>query len=97
MNSADRIKQLQDEIEIERRKIQNCKHEFDTPFYNPEKYRKPYGTHLVKQGSDVWPEPEGYIDAEKQRWTRTCKHCGFEEHTYEQKPVISRYEPDFKK
>ena len=35
----------------------------------------------------LWHEPEGYRDVKKDRWTRKCKIC--EEHTYNQKPVIS--------
>jgi len=95
-NMNDNIRKLQEQIEAEKRKISNCNHVFDNSFYNPETIREPYGFKTVGQGSDVWTEPEGYRDVKKDRWTRKCKVCGFEEHTHSQKPIVSGYEPDFK-
>jgi hypothetical protein len=91
----DNIKRLQKQIESEKRKIANCKHDFDKSFYNSETVREPYGYKMVAQGSDVWGEPQGYHDVKKDRWTRKCKVCGFEQHTYSQKPIVSGYEPSF--
>ena len=91
----DNIKKLQEQIEAEKRKINNCNHDFDKPFYNAENVREAYGYKMVAQGSDVWHEPEGYRDVTKDRWTRICKSCGFEQHTYTQKPIISGKEPTF--
>ena len=91
----DNIKRLQEQIEAEKRKISNCKHEFDKAFYNAETVREPYGYRMVGQGSDVWHEPEGYRDVKKDRWTRKCKVCGFEQHTHIQKAIVSGYEPSF--
>lgn len=93
----ERIRQLNAEIELERSRISNCIHEFEKPFYDPEKYKKGYGSVQDGAGSDPHWSFAGYTDAEKPRWTRTCKKCGFEEHTYEQKPIIKDYEPYFKK
>ena len=50
----DNIKRLQEQIEAEKRKISNCKHDFDKAFYNAETVREPYGYRMVGQGSDVW-------------------------------------------
>lgn len=90
-----KIKALQEQIEIEKKRIANCKHEFGKAFYNPETVREPYGFKTVHQGSDVWTEPEGYHDVKKDRWTRICSTCGLEQHTNKQKPVISGHEPSF--
>jgi hypothetical protein len=91
----DKIRQLQDEIEREKRKISNCRHNFGEAFFNPETVREPYGFRVTGRGSDMWSEPEGYNDVKKDRWTRVCKTCGKEEHTNKQKPVITNYKPDF--
>ena len=93
----NRIKELQAEIERERRKIASCKHEYGKPFYNPEKVKEAYGYKPVAHGSDVWGEPEGYRDVDKPRWTRVCIHCGNEDHTDKQKAVVVGHEPDFGK
>lgn len=73
----------------------NCQHVFDKSFYNPFTTKEPYGYRTVGMGSDVWTEPEGYRDVEKPRWTRTCKKCGFEQHTDKKKSIIIKEEPDF--
>lgn len=93
MNS--KIKELQDQIRLEEAKIQNCKHTFADPFYNPETVRESYGYKVVGQGSDVWTEPEGYHDVKKDRWTRICTICGHEQHTNKQEPIISGHQPKF--
>lgn len=91
----DKIKQLQAEIEREREKMRNCNHDFDKPFYNPETKMEPTGFRQVAQGSDIWTESTGYTEKSIPRWTRKCKICGKEEHTYKEKPIIKGYEPDF--
>ncbi len=93
--SNERIKQLQSEIESEKRKIQNCKHAFNKAYYNPEIVSEPYGYEMKPQGSDVYYEPTGYRDVKKDRWTRKCTICGNEEHTNKQKPITTGYEPSF--
>ena len=95
MNSNERIERLQKEIEAEKAKMSNCRHEYDEPFYDPETVREPYGSKLVGHGSDVWSEPQGYHDVRKDRWTRICIHCGKKEHSYELERVIIKTN-DFK-
>jgi hypothetical protein len=91
----EKIRQLQEEIEREKRKLSNCQHNFGEAFYNPETVRESYGERTVARGSDIWYEPIGYHDVKKDRWTRVCNTCGKEEHTNKQKPVITNYTPDF--
>lgn len=92
---TDNIRRLQEQIEVEKRKILNCKHDFDKSFYNPETVKKGYGSVQDGAGSDPHWSPAGYMDVKKDRWTRECKLCGFEQHTYTLKPVVSGYEPSF--
>ena len=89
------IKNFFDKIEEEKRKIANCKHEFNEPFFNPETVKEPYGEKLVTQGSDAWYRPTGYRNVQKNRWTRICKLCEFEEHTYNTTPIITGFKPSF--
>lgn len=91
----DKIRSLQQQIEDEKRKINNCQHYFAKPFYNPETVKEPYGYKMVTQGSDVWGEPEGIREVEKPRWTKKCQFCGYEQHTNKLKPIITGQEPDF--
>jgi len=46
-------------------------------------------------GSDPHCSYEGYREVPKDRWTRKCKLCGFEEHTKNLKPIIKGHKPDF--
>ncbi len=91
----ERIKQLLSQVAEEEERIARCSHEFNAPFYNPEIRNIPYGIKLVHQGSDVWSEPEGYKEKEIDRWTRVCKNCGFEQHTYKEKVIVEKKAPDF--
>ena len=91
----DKIKQLQDQIRVEQRKMDNCSHSWSVGKSNPETKREPYGHTMVAQGSDVWYEPQGYRNVTIPRWTRKCSLCGKEEHTYKQKPIVKGYEADF--
>ncbi len=95
MNSQERINELRQEIGRLQRDIDCCNHTFGQPFSNPEKFMEGYGSKLVHQGSDAWSEFEGYREAFKPRWTRTCTKCGFQQHSYKRKPVVSDYVPDF--
>ncbi len=92
-----KIKQLQKEIKAEEEKIRMCQHEYGKGYYNPETIKEGYGMKTVAHGSDVWSEFEGYHDVEKPRWTRKCSKCGGEQHTYNQKPIVTGQEPDFGK
>jgi len=96
MNSTDKIRDLQKQIDAEKDKICNCKHNFCKPFYNPETVREGYGLHYVGCGSDPYLEYTGYHDVKKDRWTRKCSICGVEEHTDKMKPIVVGNEPDFK-
>ena len=89
------IRRLQEQIEAEKRKISNCNHDFDKPYYNAETVKEAYDYKMVANGSDIWYEPQGYHDVKKDRWTRKCKICGFEQHTYTLKPIITGHEPSF--
>ena len=91
----NKIRELQEQIKKEERKINLCNHDFDEPFYNPEIVMVGYGSKYVKMGSDSYHDYEGYTEKEKPRWTRICKNCGYEQHTYKQKSIIQEYEPDF--
>lgn len=90
------IRRLLDKIEEEKHKIKKCDHKYSEHFDNPEAKKEAYGYKMIKQGSDVWGEPEGYRDITVPRWTRICNLCDFEQHTYERKPVITGHVPDFK-
>jgi len=92
----EKIRQLEADIEKERKKISNCNHIFGKSFYNPEKYMKGYGSVQDGAGSDPHWSYAGYTEAEKPRWTRICSECGYEQHAYEQQPIITGYEPSFK-
>lgn len=91
----EKIKRLKEEIEAEQQKILNCKHEFSAAFYNPETVKEGYGLVQDGAGSDPHWSYAGYRNVQKDRWTRECIFCGFEEHTNKQKPIISGYEPEF--
>lgn len=91
----DTIKNLQEQIKAEERKIANCKHDFGKPLYNPETVKEGYGSVQDGKGSDPHWRFAGYRDVQKDRWTRRCNYCGHEEHTYNQKPIVKGYEPSF--
>lgn len=91
----ENIKRLQEQIEAEKRKISNCKHDFGNAFYNPETVKEGYGSVQDGRGSDPHWSYAGYHDVQKDRWTRKCKACGYEQHTDKQKPIISGSEPSF--
>ena len=88
MNQAIRI--LEEQIKIEKLKISKCDHDFHQHFHNLE----------TITCEDPWNDPfwttEGKYEMKKERWTRICKNCGLEQHTYTLKPIITGYEPIFK-
>jgi hypothetical protein len=91
----DKIRQLQKEIELEKYKISNCNHTFGKPYYNPDSEMVGYGSVQDGRGSDPHWSYAGYHEVEKPRWSRKCTSCGFEEHTFKQKPIITGTEPAF--
>lgn len=94
--SADRIKELQHQIEAEQYKIANCEHTYCKPYFNSETVKEGYGRVQVGRGSDPWWDYAGYRDVEVDRWTKKCTLCGHEVHTKNTKPIIKGFEPDFK-
>lgn len=92
----EKIERLQKEIEAEQRRIASCTHIFSEAKFDPETVKEPYGYQMVAQGSDVWHEPQGYHDVQKDRWSRKCEACGLVQYTYTKEPVISSYQPKFK-
>jgi len=91
----DNIKRLQAQIEAEENRIRNCKHDFDKSFYNAEKIQvQDARLGYERHGVDSWPILSFHTET-KDRWTRKCKLCGFEQHTYNQKPIVTGYEPSF--
>ena len=90
-----KIKELQKQIDEEHRKMDVCPHVWGPAFSNPGTRKVPYGIKTVAQGSDIWPEAEGYRDETFPRWSRECQNCGKVEHTEKQEPVIKSYKPIF--
>lgn len=95
MNHREKIAELQAQIKQHEQAMQNCRHDFKDPIYDPETTREPYGYKMQAQGSDVWSVPEGYKDVQKDRWSRECKICGKKEYTYDQEPIITGRKPKF--
>jgi len=95
MKPTDKIEQLKKEIQREQSKIENCDHDFGEPFYNAKMVMEGYGMVQDGAGSDPHCSYEGYREVPKDRWTRKCKLCGFEEHTKNLKPIIKGHKPDF--
>jgi len=78
---SDKIRELQRQIDNERNRMSRCHHDFGEPFDNPEKTRVVSGYETIRQGVDSWQQPSSWRDKYIQRWTRTCKKCGYEQHT----------------
>jgi hypothetical protein len=95
MTPNDKIKQLQAQIEAEKRIMDNCRHDYGEAFYDPYTKSEAYGYRTVAQGSDIWAEPEGYLDVTVRRWTRKCTKCGHEQHTENQEPIVTGFKPKF--
>jgi hypothetical protein len=93
--SSEKIRRLQEEIRREEELMSGCEHTFDKPFFNPETVREPGSTELEVHGSDAWPVVTSWRSVEKDRWTRKCPKCGYEQHTYKQEPVVAGYQPKF--
>lgn len=90
------IRDLERQITLLKLKQKDCIHEWTAPYYNPESIRV---QHIVPgqyegRGSSIWPVTR-WETTQKARWTRHCVHCGFEQHTYKQAPIISGQAPDF--
>lgn len=92
----NKIESLQNQINQLKSQQATCTHEWGEVKYDPETIKVPYGSKNVGQGSDPWFVPEGYTDQQKARWKRVCKKCEKEEFTYDKKPVIKEYVPNFR-
>lgn len=95
MNAQTQIESLERQIKELKANQSSCSHNWGEAIYNPEKFREGYGSKFMAQGSDVWTEYEGYRDAYKPRWKRTCKKCGFNQFTYKQETVQIIQKPAF--
>jgi len=93
MKPTDKIKELQEQIRNEQKKIERCAHVFDEAKWDPEIVKVGYGGKYVGHGSDPWWEYDGYRDSETPRWSKTCAFCGMKVYTTKQKAVA--LEPDF--
>jgi len=91
----DKIRNLEREIELEKEKMNHCDHVWNKPYSNPETIQEEYFTgNYENHGVHHWPITS-YRDKVIPRWTRVCEKCGKEEHTYNEKPIIKGYEPEF--
>lgn len=95
MNPRERQEDLKRELAQLERNMANCKHNFDTPIFDPETVKEGYGSIQDGAGSDPHWSFAGYRDVQKDRWSRECKDCGKKEYTYKKEPVITDYKPKF--
>ncbi len=95
MKDAERIQQLQQEIENAKSRISKCQHIFKDAIFDPETVKEGYGSVQDGAGSDPHWSYEGYRDVQKDRWSRECEKCGKKEYTYSQEPVIVGHKPKF--
>lgn len=97
MKPQEEINQLTKRIEELRNSIKNCNHDFSDPIYDLE-------TKMV-QDDRMGYEQHGvhrylipsFHEEKTPRWSRECKICGHKEYTYKTAPIVSSYEPVFKK
>ncbi len=94
MNPREKLDSLRREMFAYEERIKNCKHDFNDAKFDPEIVRSPY-YNMCTQGVDVYYEISGYKNAQKDRWSRECKICGYVQYTYRQEPVIKEYRPKF--
>lgn len=98
MNPSQKIHELQSQIEQQKNSIRNCRHEYNSPVYDPEPHHVSkinYTAGYEKHGVDMYPIM--YSDTEyKHRWSRECIKCGHKDYTYESEPVNTQTKPKFK-
>lgn len=87
MSLARRKEELERELASINNQMRDCDHEYGETQYDPETVKVPYGYKTIKQGSDVWSEPEGYRDEKRDRWSQTCKKCGHKRYTTKTVPT----------
>lgn len=93
MNLTERKNELERELASINRQIEVCDHEYGEAQYDPYIEKVPCGFKTVQHGSDVWSEPTGYREKEKERWSQTCKKCGHKRYTT--KIIPTAYKPEF--
>ena len=94
-NERLRQEQLLSELAQSRKRMENCKHLFKDPIFDPETVREGYGSVQDGVGSDPHWSYAGYRDVKKNRWSRERKVCGKIEYTNKQAPIISGFAPKF--
>jgi hypothetical protein len=88
----NRINELEQQLKNLKTGQRNCGHVFGEPYDSKEEYLTgQYETH----GIHHWPIT-AWKDVRKNRWTRRCTKCGFDEHTEILKTVKVEQAPDFK-
>lgn len=95
MSATQKLEALRIQEEALQRQIRNCQHDFLPAKSDPET-KTEFRYEMVARGSDVMHEPTGSYKKTIPRWSRECSKCGFKQYTYEQAPVVERYEPKFK-
>ena len=93
----NRIYELEQQLKNLKVEQGRCAHTFADPFFNPYDSKEEYftGQYDETQGIHHWPIT-AWKDVRKNRWTRRCTKCGFEEHTESLKTVKVVQAPDFK-
>lgn len=95
MTTNKKIQELQAEIAKEKEKMSHCFHDWGELYYDPGQKIEGYGMKTVVQGSDIWPEYEGYHKVQYDRWARRCKKCGAIDYTEKTEPVVTSHKPVF--
>jgi len=83
-NAKERIAELQGQVRMYERKQDACGHVWSDFLYNSEMTTEQIiipGDYSQCHGSDYYPATE-LRPVLKDRWLRTCKVCGKQEHTY---------------
>jgi hypothetical protein len=91
---ADTVKRLEHELDLARRKMATCKHDFSKPVRATRDVPDYSFSHYEGHGSD--PEPVYDVSMKKEYgWERSCTLCGYTEYTRRSKPMVVGSEPDF--
>lgn len=97
MNQADRIRELESQIQQLKYQQANCSHAWGETVYDPEKGFEPYHTGEYECHGIHHDPVIRYMDKLIPRWKRTCKKCGLEQFTKKEKTKteLVNYGPDF--
>lgn len=93
MTAQGRIIQLKGEIGQLQNQIGNCHHDWDNAKYDPETQQEEYLTGEYETNGVHHHALSAFRPKIVDRWSRTCKICGFIEYTYKKAPV--NYSPVF--